>query len=237
VSLTNRTYLLPEDIALLENSAANMRDRLFIRVLSHSGCRISEAINLSVDDIDLVKGTITIQHLKSRIQASCPLCGVRLGKAHAFCPGCGTRVEQVVKKAQEHRKRRSLPIDEETLDMLEFFIKKEGPVSKNGKLMLFGFNRHRGWQILRDCARRAGLSDLVNPETGEKRGISPHRLRDYFAIRAIKKDDSGNGLIMLQEHLGHASFNTTARYRKIADEEHRQWYDKVWDKGEEELGG
>jgi integrase/recombinase XerD len=39
---------------------------------------------------------------------------------------------------------------------------------------------------------------------------------------------------MLQEHLGHASFDTTARYRKIAGEEHRQWYRKLWEEGKED---
>ena len=213
-----KAYLEPFEIALLENAATNTRDRIFIRVLSHSGCRVSEAIQLTVDDIDLVKGAITIQHLKSRIKASCPLCGARLGKSHVFCPGCGARVEQVVKRAQEYRKVRTLPIDEETLDMLEFFIKKGGPVSKNDKLMLFDFNRHRGWQIMRDCAERADLGELVNPDTGKTRGISPHRLRDAFAVNAIQKDDSGDGIIILQEHMGHANFNTTAWYRKIASE-------------------
>lgn len=231
-----KTYLDPFEIALLEKAATNMRDQLFIRVLSHSGCRISEAIKLTVDDIDLVKGAIRIQHLKARIKASCPLCGARLGKAHIFCPGCGTKVEQVVRRAQEHRKVRTLPIDEETLDMLELFIRKGGPVSKDGKLMLFDFNRHRGWQIMRDCAKRAGLGELVNPDTGKTRGVSPHRLRDFFAINAIKKDDSGDGLIMLQDHLGHANFNTTAKYRKIASDEHRQWYDKLWEEEEKEEG-
>jgi hypothetical protein len=32
----------------------------------------------------------------------------------------------------------------------------------------------------------------------------------------MKMDDSGDGLRLLQEHLGHLNFNTTARYRKIA---------------------
>ena len=232
-----KAYLDPFEIALLEKAATNMRDQLFIRVLSHSGCRVSEAIRLTVDDIDLENGTLTIQHLKSRIKASCPLCGARLGKAHVFCPGCGTKVEQVVRRAQEHRKVRTLPIDEDTLDMLDLFIRKGGPVSKDGKLILFDFNRHRGWQIIRSCAERAGLGELANPDTGKTRGVSPHRLRDAFAVNAIQKDDSGDGLIMLQDHLGHANFNTTARYRKIASDEHRQWYDKLWEEGEEEEGG
>jgi len=95
-------------------------------------------------------------------------------------------------------------------------------------MYLFGINRHRAWQIIRNCARRAGLPSLVNPETGRTRGVSPHRLRDAFAVHAMKVDDSGEGMRMLQEHLGHASFNTTARYRKVASEEHQHWYNKLW---------
>jgi len=44
----------------------------------------------------------------------------------------------------------------------------------------------------------------------------------------VKMDDSGDGLRLLWEHLGRASFNTTARYRKIAGDEHRLWYDQLW---------
>jgi len=46
----------------------------------------------------------------------------------------------------------------------------------------------------------------------------------------MKLDNFGDGLRLLQEHLGHTSFNTTARYRKIAGEEHRKWYDSLWNK-------
>jgi hypothetical protein len=47
-------------------------------------------------------------------------------------------------------------------------------------------------------------------------------------MHAMKIDDSGDALRLLQKHLGHASFNTTAKYRKIAGEEHREWYDHLW---------
>jgi len=72
------------------------------------------------------------------------------------------------------------------------------------------------------------MPNLTNPETGRLRGVSPHRLRDAFSVHAMKLDDSGDGLRLLQEHLGHASFNTTAKYRKIAGNEHRSWYDQLW---------
>ncbi|MBI4284746.1 MAG: tyrosine-type recombinase/integrase, partial [Chloroflexi bacterium] len=87
-----KTYLEPSEIVSLEKAADNLRDRLLIRLLFHLGCRISEALGLEVKDIDFEAGTVTIQHLKSRIHLSCPECSARLGKSHAFCPKCGVKV-------------------------------------------------------------------------------------------------------------------------------------------------
>ena len=226
-----KTYLEIDETERLERAAICLRDRLLIRLLARLGCRVSEALALTVDDVDLKEGTVTIQHLKSRINVSCPQCNARLGKAHTFCPKCGAKVDKAVSKEQERRRVRTLPLDEDTLQLLKRYIKRGGPISKDGKRMLFGINRHRAWQIIKDCSERAGVGNLVNPVTGKKCGVSPHRLRDAFAVHAMKMDDSGDGLRMLQEHLGHSSFNTTARYRKVAGEEHREWYSKLWPKG------
>lgn len=228
-----KAYLEPDEVENLEKAATNLRDRLLIRLLFHLGCRISEALALTVGDMDFDRHIVTIQHLKSRIKSTCPKCGARLSKAHTFCPGCGAKVEQVIANEQEHRRMRTLPLDDDTLKVLKKYIRRGGPVTRNGKRMIFGVNRHRAWQIIRECADMAGLEDLVNPTTGKKCGISPHRLRDAFAVHAVKIDDSGDGLRLLQEHLGHTSFNTTARYRKVAGEEHREWYEKLWRKGED----
>jgi integrase/recombinase XerD len=225
-----KVYLELNEIEQLENAAANLRDELLIRVLFHLGCRISEVLGIKVEDIDFSKGTVTIQHLKVRINLSCLECGASLGKRHVYCPRCGEKVNQPVTREGEYKRQRVLPIDKVTLDMLKEYIERGGPVLKNGKRLIFGINRHRAWQIVTECAERAGLPKLVNPETGKIHNVSPHRLRDGFAINAVKLDDSGDGLRMLQEHLGHQSFNTTAKYRKVAGEELREWYEKLWPK-------
>jgi len=225
-----KAYLEPQEITLLEQAALNLRDRLLIRMLFHLGCRISEDLGIEVENIDFSQGTVTIQHLKARINLSCPECGARLGKRHVFCPGCGTKVKQPVTREGEHRRQRVLPIDKLTLDLLNEYMERGGPVFKNGKKFLFGINRHRAWQIVTECAERADLPKLVNPETGRAHNVSPHKLRDAFAVNAVKQDDSGDGLRLLQEHLGHQSFNTTAKYRKVAGEELREWYNKLWSK-------
>jgi integrase/recombinase XerD len=223
-----KAYLDPEEIKVMEQTATCVRDRLLIRILFRLGYRISEALALRVEDLDFDHGSVTIEHLKSRIKLSCPKCRARLGKTHRFCPVCGESVERVLSQEQEHRRVRTLPLDSETLEMLRDYISHGGSVFRKGNMLIFGINRHRGWQIIRECARKAGLGKLVNPETGKTHNVSPHRLRDSFATHAAKLDDSGDGLRLLQEHLGHASFNTTAKYRKVAGEEHRQWYDKLW---------
>jgi len=225
-----KAYLEANEAQGLENAATNMRDKLLIRLLFHLGCRVSEALSLNVEDINFAQGTVTIQHLKSRIQLSCPKCNARLGKSHSFCSKCGINVKEAVAKEHEHRRMRTLPLDRDTLEMLRDYIKRGGPVNQKGKRLIFGINRHRAWQIVRECAERTDLPKLVNPETGRVHNVSPHRLRDAFAVHAVKLNDSGDGLRLLQEHLGHASFNTTAKYRKVAGEELKGWYDGLWKK-------
>jgi len=227
-----KVYVEPEEITLMEKAATNLRDRLLIRLLAHLGCRISEILGLTVQDIDFHQGTITIRHLKTRLKLSCPHCSSRLGRSHRFCPKCGLEVKDTVARESEHRRLRTLPVDEETLAVLKEYVDRGGPVSHGGKQLIFGLNRHRGWQIVRECARKAGLGSLQNPETGRVRGVSPHRLRDGFAVMAVQQDDSTDGIRMLQEWLGHASIGTTMRYRKVAGQELKDWYAKLWSRKE-----
>ncbi len=226
--MTNKSYLEPQDIGCLIDAADKLRDKLMATVLFHIGCRISEALGITVDDIDLDSRTVTIKHLKSRIKLKCPKCGTALGLATVFCPKCGDKVEAAVKELREHRRQRALPLDDELVTLLREYISKGSPISRNGKCLLFGINRHRAWQIIKTLAEKAKLPRIINNESGKVHYVSPHKLRDAFAVHAVKHNDTGDGLRMLQEHLGHQSFNTTARYRKVAGEEHRRWYDDLW---------
>lgn len=219
-----KTYLEPEEVQRLEEAAEYLRDKLLIRLLFRLGCRISEALGISVGDIDFTRGTVAIEHLKLRVKLSCPDCKTRMSKTAKYCPGCGQEVQNAVSEEKEHRRTRALPIDDDTLQMLQDYIDRGGAVSYNGRQVLFGICRRQAWQIVNECARRAGLADLVNPQTGVVHHVSPHSLRDAFAILAVKRDDSGDGLRLLQEHLGHQNINTTMIYRKVAGKEHREWY-------------
>ncbi len=223
-----KVYLEVEDVRLMEQTALCLRDKLLVRISFRLGPRISEVLGITVDDINLNNGLVNIIHLKTRSKLLCSNCEGRLNKSTVFCPQCGVKIDRAKLQEQEYRKFRTIPLDGNTLTILKEYIERGGPVLKNGKRHIFGINRHRAWQIIRDCAERAGLPKLLNPESGKIHNVSPHKLRDAFSVHAMKLDDSGDGLRLLQEHLGHASFNTTAKYRKIAGEEHREWYEKLW---------
>jgi len=229
-----KTYLEPVEVEKLEDASEYLRDRLLVRLLFRTGCRISEALGISVDDIDFNRGIVTIQHLKARVRLSCPECHTRLSRTASFCPGCGQKVEKAVAEEKEHRRQRTLPLDRDTLTMMKEYIDRGGSVSRNGSKLLFGIRRRQASQIVSELAVKVGIEDLANPETGKIHGVSPHRLRDAFAIMAVKKNDTGDGIRLLHEHLGHQSIVTTMKYRKVAGEEHREWYENLWEGGKED---
>ncbi len=223
-----KEYLDMEEAAQLEAVAETLRDKLLFRLCRMLGARISEILGLAVGDVDFERRRVNIQHLKARINLACPNCGARLGKKHVFCPKCGNKVDKAVAKEQEHRRLRTIPIDDESLNMLRTYVKKGGPVKYNGRLLLFKMTRQRAWQIFQGAALRAGLPDLVNPATGQIHGVSPHKFRDAYAVNSVKSDSTGDGLRLLQEALGHQSITTTMRYRKVSGNELQDWYNKIW---------
>ena len=111
----------------MEWAAANLRDRLLIRLLFHLGCRISEALALTVEDVDFERGLVTIKHLKASLKLSCIECRQRLGRSHAFCPKCGSKVTKAQAEQLERRRQRMLPVDADTLGMLKEFVRRGGP--------------------------------------------------------------------------------------------------------------
>jgi len=131
------TYLEPEEIEKLANAANNLRDKLLIRSLYRLGCRVTEGIDIAVEDIDFENSTVIIQHLKTRLHLSCTRCKARLSRRHAFCPGCGEKVTGANAEEKEHHRQRVLPIDNELMMAIKDYIKRGGPVYRNGRRYLF----------------------------------------------------------------------------------------------------
>lgn len=235
--MATQAYLETEQTEQLEAATVCLRDRLLVRIPRRIGCRIGEVLDIAVDDVNFSKHEITILHEKVRTSVSCPKCGQHLSKKASWCGKCGQKVGQVTEQAREQRRRRVVPIDNDTLALIRTYIKNGGAVQVGDRRMLFNISRQRAWQIFVEAAERAGLPQIINTETGRVHNVSPHKLRDAFAINAVKKDDSGDGTRMLQEFLGHKEITTTMRYRKVAGAELHDWYDKLLGDQDQEAGG
>jgi integrase/recombinase XerD len=213
------TQVSPEQVKQLIAAATNPRDRAFIATMARTGARISEIITARVSDVDFQNGTLTIVHLKERARLKCPYCRDSLGKRHLFCPTCGRKVERAVREKVELSRQRVIPIDRNSLDLIEEYLRWRRRFPYRGHL-LFPFTRQRGWQLVQRIGRRIGI-----------KGLHPHSLRHCLATTWVGK---GLDVKKLQLLLGHANISTTFEYVDANFEQLRSEYQKLWDNKEDE---
>jgi len=214
-----KEYLELEQLDRLIAAASNPRDKAFISTLGKTGMRISESGQLKVTDVDFKRGTLTIVHLKERLKLKCPNCGEILGKRHIFCPSCGNKVDQAIREKVEQRRQRMIPVDRDTLRLLNEYLKWRRQFPYRGPFV-FPFTRQRGWQLVERIGRRAGI-----------KGLHPHSLRHLLATTWVAKGLDTKKLQML---LGHASISTTMEYVDASVEQLKSEYEKLW--GDKEDG-
>lgn len=225
-----KEYLVPEDTSLIEDAARCLRDKLLIRLLRRLGCRVGEVLGIEVRHIDFSRRQVKIEHEKIRLSLYCPYCkergeDIRLSKKDKYCPNCTRPITNALEKVKNERHLRKIPIDRDTLKLIREHIDQGNVIEVNGKQMLFNISRQRAWQIVVSCAERAGFDQLENPENERVHHVHPHSFRDSFVINAIKKRPTDDDLRLVQELLGHQSYNTTMRYRKVSGDELQKFYD------------
>ena len=203
----------------LISAAPSPRDKAFISTLTKTAMRISESIKMEESDIDFQNGTLTIVHLKERSKLKCPHCSEVLGKRHLFCPGCGDKVGQAIREKVEQRRQRIIPIDPNTLRLIDEYLHWRRKFPYRGPLV-FPFSRQRGWQLIEKLGRRAGI-----------KGLHPHSLRHLLATKWVNK---GLDVRKLQVLLGHASIATTMEYVDSNFEQLRSECEKLWESKEDE---
>lgn len=214
-----KTYLSSEDIDTMIDSCKYFRDKVIIRLLGWTGIRVSELVKLKTDDIG--SNEIRIEWLKKRKTPIMCDCGIKNSGGNKYCRKCGVKLEGP--KIEEKKKLRIIEVDTDTLSMLNRYIKER----KNKGDEIFNLNRFDIREIVKNAAIKVDLPKLLNPDTGKYHYVSPHKLRDAFAVEAIREDNTTEGQRMLQLHLGHESFDTTARYLKYGKEARKEWYKKV----------
>ncbi len=175
---------------------AALRDRALLELLYGTGARISEAVGLDVDDLELRQadrdtpgavrlagkgGKQRVVPVGSYARAALDAYLVRGRPALAGLPGAS--------RGHSHGARAGA-----------VFLNARG-----GRL-----TRQGAWMVLRAAACRAGLAD-----------VSPHTLRHSFATHLL---DGGADVRVVQELLGHASVTTTQVYTLVTVDHLREVY-------------
>ncbi len=154
------------------NSPRGLRDRAILELLYASGLRVSELVNARLENLDL--------------------------DAH------------MIRVTGKGNKMRLVPVGAKACEAIALYLAKERPQSVGKKTGSEVFLSNRGtklstvriWQIVKDCARLAGI-DL---------NVYPHLLRHSFATHLLS---NGADLRIIQELLGHADISTTQIYTHV----------------------
>jgi integrase/recombinase XerD len=200
-----RAISVPDVARLLQvtgDGPAPLRDRALLELLYGTGARISEAVGLDVDDLDLS--------------------GADPAPASAWlAPGPGPR-PATARLSGKGGKDRVVPVGSYARQALEAYLVRGRPAlaaaarSRQPTAALFlnarggRLTRQGAWGALRAAAARAGLGQ-----------VSPHTLRHSFATHLL---DGGADVRVVQELLGHASVATTQIYTLVTVDKLREVY-------------
>jgi integrase/recombinase XerD len=143
--------------AALGDTAASLRDRALLEVLYGAGARISEAVGLDLDDVDLEAGAVRL-HGKGSKQRIVPLGSFARDAVSAYLV-------------------RSRPL---------FATRGTGTAavflnSRGGRL-----SRQSGWAALHAAAERAGLAGAVSPHT-LRHSFATHLLDGGADVRTVQE--------------------------------------------------
>jgi integrase/recombinase XerD len=171
------------------------RDRALLEVLYGTGARISEAVGLDVDDVDLETGLVRLFGKGSK-DRMVPLGSYAKAALELYFVTARPALVAGAPTTRPGRDSRA--------------ARDSGPAvflnARGGRL-----SRQSAWTVLRTAATRAGLME----------GISPHTLRHSFATHLL---DGGADVRVVQELLGHASVTTTQIYTLVTVERLREVY-------------
>ena len=145
------------EAASLGEGPVPLRDRALLEVLYGTGARISEAVGLSADDLDLDEGTIRLFG-KGRRERMVPIGRYAIGAVEAYL------VRARPELARAGRGTAAL-----------FLNQRGGPLS-----------RQSAWAVLQVAGERAGLGEHVSPHT-LRHSFATHLLAGGADVRVVQE--------------------------------------------------
>lgn len=175
--------------SIIGNEPLDRRDRAILELFYASGLRLSELITARLENLSLEEGWIRVTGKGSKTRLS-PVGAAAREALEAYLTHARPSLVKT-KKTQSH-----------------IFLSQLGS----------SLTRERVWQIVKERAKQAGLTENVHP----------HMLRHSFATHLL---NNGADLRVIQEMLGHADIATTQIYthvdQKRLKQVHRQFHPRA----------
>lgn len=210
-------YLLTEEVdAILKisengNSFSNLRNSTILELIYSAGLRVSEVLNIKLQDIVTYKSekyiTITGKGNKKRIA---PLTEKSISTLEKYLISLNSDSHWLFPKDLRGRKHNPTPINNTNKNGIKIGILKKNPSNCDTPM-----TRQRFGQILKDLAVKAG----INPNR-----VSPHILRHSFATHMVA---CGVNIKIVQEILGHSNISSTQIYTHSANTQLKQIIDEL----------
>ncbi|WP_191906105.1 MULTISPECIES: tyrosine-type recombinase/integrase [unclassified Haloarcula] len=182
-------YLSIEEYEKLVKATDNVRDKVMVRLLWQTGCRVSEAADVRISDIDRDNRSITIRNAKS-------------GKYK----DTGTRTVYYDRKFSVLLRQY---IDE---GYREGFVGLSEDKEDHGHLLVsnekYSLNKEYITKFIAEIAERAGIQDVMyeNRAGNEMKRVNAHLLRKSYGVHRTK---NGMPIAYLSELMGHADVTVT----------------------------
>ncbi|MCW2760581.1 MAG: xerD 5 [Marmoricola sp.] len=175
-------------------TALAMRDRALLEVLYGTGARISEAVGMDLDDLELDLGDPAGSTVLLR--------------------GKGSK-ERIVPVGSFARDAVQAYVVRGRPELIAAGLSKSSTTERAGAMFLNArggrLSRQSAWAVIVKAAERAGIDAEV----------SPHTLRHSFATHLL---EGGADVRVVQELLGHASVTTTQVYTLVTVDSLREVY-------------
>jgi integrase len=209
-----RGYMPEEQIRKLLVGAHKLRDKLLLRLLWVTGCRISELLGGN----SWYPINCSYRKEKKCLTTCYKNCEHRITqKLRVFEPAHvndidwndGVIILNLLKRKKYPPPQHRVALDKITLNMLKEYIKQEHLQPTDP---IFNITRQRAFQITREIGKSVGINKV-----GSK-GLHDHHFRHSHCVAYVKKNNTLEGLRKLQKRIGHASISTTAEYLQFGPE-------------------
>lgn len=179
--------------------AVSLRDRALVEFLYATGARVSEAVGLKFEDIDLAESVVRLSG-KGQKQRLVPIgkCAVRalrdyLDKARPILESRAQKSQATAESRLKSPLNSSSKSASKSANSHMIFLNKRGK----------SLSRQSAWEAISHAGKMAKIG----------KELHPHTLRHSFATHLIS---GGADVRTVQELLGHASVTTTQIYTHIS---------------------